>query len=55
MKYTLDINEEFSFCGLFSDGGGCNGKESENEFVIALTRGMDVVGVVFWYCQKAKI
>ena len=55
MKYTLDINEDFSFSGLFSDEGLCNCKDSENEFVIALTKQMDVVSVVFWYCQKAKI
>ena len=51
----LDINEDFSFSGLFSDTGLCNCKDSENEFVIALTKRMDVVSVVFWYCQKAKI
>ena len=55
MKYTLDINEDFSFSGLFSDAGLCICKDSENEFVIALTKRMDVVSVVFWYCQKAKI
>lgn len=54
-KYRLDINEDFSFSGLFSDVGLCNCKDSENEFVIALTKRMDVVSVVFWYCQKAKI
>ena len=54
-KYTLDINEDFSFSGLFSYAGLCNCKDSENEFVIALTKRMDVVSVVFWYCQKAKI
>ena len=55
MKYTLGMNEDFSFSGLFSDAGLCNCKDSENEFVIALTKRMDVVSVVFWYCQKAKI
>lgn len=50
-----DINEDFSFSGLFSDAGLCNCKDSENEFVIALIKRMDVVSVVFWYCQKAKI
>lgn len=54
-KYRLDINEDFSFSGLFSDTGLCKCKDSENEFVIALTKRMDVVSVVFWYCQKAKI
>ena len=51
-KYRLDINDDFSFSGLFSDAGLCNCKD---EFVIALTKRMDVVSVVFWYCQKAKI
>lgn len=46
-KYTLDINEDFSFSGLFSGAGLCNCKDSENEFVIALTKRMDVVSVVF--------
>ena len=54
-KYRLDINEDFSFSGLFSDAGLCNCKDSENEFVIALTKRMDVVSVVFWYCQKANL
>ena len=54
-KYRLDINEDISFSGLLSDAGLCNCKDSENEFVIALTKRMDVVSVVFWYCQKAKI